>query len=273
MNKLLAKLIIFTLILICFKTVAFNKVVSVVSLVDYPPYVFVEGNQPVIGTISTQSSTERVEGYSWDVLKESFLTMGYSIEYEIVPWPRALKLLVHGQTDLLFPISKSDKRLRSFNYSKESINTVNYVIYFPKNSSIKWEGYKSLNETTIGIKRGYHYGEKWHAFKNVAKYEIGNISDGFQMLDNGHIDGFIGYENSWDYVLRQKGWELKFRKTPIVDSNLEYVVSMKGVEKNNKLLEVYDKGKRILIENGRLQEIKRRWFGLNKTKSTPKANE
>jgi polar amino acid transport system substrate-binding protein len=273
MSKLLAKLIIFTWIFISLKAVADNKVVSVVSLVDYAPYVFVEGIQSVVGVISTQTNTERVKGYSWEIFKESFLTMGYSIEYTIVPWPRAIKLLEYGQAELLFPISKSDERLRTFNYSKEPINATDYVIYFPRNSSIKWEGYESLNEATIGVKRGYNYGEKWNLFNDAVKYEIGKISEGFKMLDKGRIDGFIGYQNSWDYVLKQKGWELKFKKTPIIESNFEYVVSMKGVKKNNKLLEVYDKGKRILIASGRLEEIKRRWFGLNKTKPSPKLNE
>ena len=41
---------------------------------------------------------------------------------------------------------------------------------------------------------------------------------------------------------------------------------MKGIEKNIKLLDVYDEGKIKLIENGRLEELKRKWFGLNKIK-------
>ncbi|MFT5756422.1 MAG: ABC-type amino acid transport substrate-binding protein [Alteromonadaceae bacterium] len=236
-----------------------------VSLVDYAPYVFVEGNQSVKGIISIQSSTERVKGYSWDVFKESFFTMGYAIEYAIVPWPRALKLLEYGHAKLLFPISKSDQRLQTFNYSKESTNAIDYVIYSPISTTFQWQGYESLKDVIIGVKRGYSYGEKWNAFNKVTKYEIGNISEGFKMLEKGRIQGFIGYEDSWDYVLKQKGWELKFKKTPTIDSNLEYVVSMKGIEKNNKLLEVYDEGKRKLIESGRLEELKYKWFGLIKT--------
>jgi polar amino acid transport system substrate-binding protein len=84
------------------------------------------------------------------------------------------------------------------------------------------------------------------------------------MLEKGYIDGFMGYEESWDYVLKQKGLVQKFRKTPILDSTLEYVVSLKGIRENSKLLDVYDEGKRKLIKNGRLKEIKSKWFGLNK---------
>lgn len=265
-NNVFFNPLIFILIFINFKTYSFNKVVSVVSLVDYAPYVFVEGNQPIVGVVSTQSNTERVKGYSWEVFKESFLTMGYSIEYAIVPWPRAIKLLEYGRADLLFPISKSDERLVIFDFSLESTNAVDYVIYLPEKSNFIWNGYPSLNGEVIGVKRGFNYGEEWKSLDTVIKYDVGTISEGFQMLNKGRLDGFVGYKNGWDYVLKQKGWERIFKKTPIIESSLEYVVSMKGIEKNRILLEVYDKGKNKLIENGRLKEIKNKWFSLNKIK-------
>jgi len=267
MKKLFFKLIILALLSVNCKVFGSDKVVSVVSLVDYAPYVFTEGNQPIVGVTSTENSTKLVSGYSWDVFKESFHVMGYSIEYTIVPWSRAIKLLEYGHTDLLFPISKSDERLRIFDYSKESINVVDYVIYLLKNSALKWKEYESLKGQIIGVKRGFNYGEKWKYLNTVTKYDIGNILQGFQMLEKGHIDGFMGYEESWDYVLKQEGLEQKFRKTPILGSALEYVVSLKGIGESSKLLDVYNEGKRKIIENGRLDELKRKWFGLNKAKS------
>jgi polar amino acid transport system substrate-binding protein len=266
MKKILVNFILFTLLSIHYKAFGSDKVVSVVSLVDYAPYVFIEGTKPIVGAISTQGSTELVGGYSWDVFKESFYIMGYSIEYTVVPWSRAIKYLTHGRAQLMFPVIKSDERMQTFDYSKESINKVDYVVYLPKTSSLKWNGYKSLNKKVIGFKRGYFYGEEWATLTNVTKYAIGNISNGFQMLKSGNIDGFIGYKDGWDYVLKQKDWIQKFKKTPIIDSTLEYVVSMKGIKKNSELLDVYDKGKRRLIENGRLDELKHKWFGSNKAK-------
>ncbi|WP_157829096.1 substrate-binding periplasmic protein [Colwellia sp. 75C3] len=259
-------LIICILLSINLKAYGADRVISVVSLVDYAPYVFVERNESVTGFISTQDGTELIKGYSWDVFKESFYSMGYSIKYIVVPWPRAIKLLEYGHVELLFPISKSDERLKIFNYSKESINVVDYVIYSANNSDFKWKGLDSLKGEIIGVKRGFNYGKKWQSLNTVTKYDIGHISDGFRMLEKGHVDGFIGYKESWDYVLKQEGWEHKFTNTPIIDSSLEYVVSMKGIEGNSKLLAVYDEGKRKLIKNGRLDVIKLKWFGLNKTK-------
>jgi hypothetical protein len=160
-------------------TVRLDKVVSVVSLVDYAPYVFVDGNKAVKGVTYAQKNTDLVKGFSWKVFQESFYAMGYAIKYMIVPWNRAIKILGFGHAELLFPMSKSDKKLKKYNYSKEPINTVDYVIYSHKNASIKWKGFNSLSEKIIGEKRGFYYGKSWNALSNVIKYQVGNISSGF----------------------------------------------------------------------------------------------
>jgi polar amino acid transport system substrate-binding protein len=247
-------------------TVSLDKVVSVVSLIDYAPYVFVDGSKAVEGVSSTQKNTDLVKGYSWEVFQESFYAMGYSIKYTIVPWSRAIKILEFGHAELLFPMSKSDERLKKYNYSREPVNTVDYVIYSHKNASLKWKGFNSLSEKIIGEKRGFNYGKNWNALSDVIKYQIGNISNGFQMLQKGHINGFIGYKDSWDYVLKEEGLEGEFIKTPIIGSSSEYVVSMKDRGQHSDLLEVYSQGKRKIIENGIVDKLKAKWFVVNQAK-------
>lgn len=262
MNNISIKIIVCAFLFINYNVFGSDKTVSVATLKDYAPYVFVQNEKSVTGIVSPTHRVALVEGYSWDIFQESFLAMGYSIKYTVVPWARALLYVKNGQADLIFPISKSDERLRIFDYSEESVNDVGIVMYFPITSTFEWKGYSSINEKIIGVKRGFNYGEKWHELNAVTKSDIGEISVGFQMLEGGYLDGFIGYENSWDYLLKQKGWVNKFKKTAVIDTAIEYVAAMKGADKNNRLLRVYDEGKRIIIENGKLAEIKLKWFGV-----------
>jgi polar amino acid transport system substrate-binding protein len=262
MKNISIKIIVYIFLLINYQAFGSDKIVSVVTLVDYAPYVFVEGNKSVTGVVNPQDRTALVDGYSWEVFKESFHVMGYSIKYTVVPWARALKYLKSGQADLLFPISKSKERLRIFNYSKEPINKVNVIIYFPITSSFEWKGYNSIKEKIIGAKRAFNYGHKWDVLNCFTKYDIGKISTGFKMLEKGHLDGFIGYQSAWDYFLKQKGWENKFQKTPVIDSTIEYVVTLNGAINNDSLLDVFDQGKRKLIASGRLIELQRKWFDM-----------
>ena len=81
------------------------------------------------------------------------------------------------------------------------------------------------------------------------------------MLDLERLDGFIGYEINWDFVIRQAGLEHKYRKLPVFDYTTEYVVALKTNENALELLGAYDAGKRQLIQSGKLLEIKEKWYG------------
>jgi len=250
-----------------FASLALNtseKVVKVASLEDYAPFVFVTNKtaKGVSGVVSGQGQKKSVDGFSWEVFRDSFLVMGYSIEFTIVPWARAVNLLKSGYSDVLFPMGKNRDRLQHFHFSQESVNQVDFVIYVPKNGSFEWRGLTSLQNRVIGVKRGFNYGDEWQAFTSVKKYEIGKIVNGFKMLDQGHIDGFIGYKQSWDYVLQQQGWENKFKEIPVFQPSREFVVSLNTRPKAMALLDIYDKGKRKLIKSGRLAELNKKWFGV-----------
>jgi polar amino acid transport system substrate-binding protein len=130
-----------------------------------------------------------------------------------------------------------------------------YAPYVFVDGSKAVEGVTSTQKNTDLVK-GFNYGKNWNALSDVIKYQIGNISNGFQMLEKGYINGFIGYKDSWAYVLKKEGWEGKFIKTLNIDSSSEYVVSMKGRGEHSNLLEVYSQGKRKIIENGTLDKLK-----------------
>jgi ABC-type amino acid transport substrate-binding protein len=81
------------------------------------------------------------------------------------------------------------------------------------------------------------------------------------MLDVGRIDGFIGYEFNWDYVLNEWGWANKFSKLPVFDSTGEYLVVMKTNPRGKNILRVFDQGLRKLKRNGKFTEIRKAWLG------------
>lgn len=258
------KIILLFLPFASFALMAADKVVRVVSLEDYAPFVFVANkeNKGVAGIVSQQDQGEAVDGFSWEVFRDSFLAMGYSIKFTIVPWARAVDTLKSGRADVLFPMGRNKERLQLFRFSRETVNKIDFVLYVTKNSKFSWQGLTSLENKIIGVKRGFNYGDQWNALTSVKKYDIGKIANGFRMLAQGHLDGFIGYKQSWDYVLKQHGWENKFREIPVFQPAHEFVVSLDNQAHAVALLDVYDKGKQKLIESGRLVELNKKWFGV-----------
>ena len=201
------------------------------------------------------------QGYSWDVLRESFHEMGYTIDLSITPWVRAVKNVKNGKADILFPTGKNAERQMIFHYSDEPINLANYIVYVRADNQIEWKGLESLKGRTIGVKRGFSYGDKWKVATDIKKYDVATILQGFKMLDLKRLDGFLGYEYNWDYVLRKEKWRTKYRKLPAFDSSAEYLVALKNNPNGEQFLKAFDTGKKRLITNGKLEDIKSKWFG------------
>ena len=250
------------LLLSCGPVHAQEKVVRVATLEDYAPFCMKTGQNTISDAlILPGKDAEGFSGYCWDVLRESFHTMGYAISLTVIPWARAMNYVKSGKVDVLFPTGKNFHRLQMFNYSEECTNQANFLIYVNVTSGIQWRGLEGLNGMTIGVKRGFNYGDPWDQVTGVVKYNVPTIAMGFEMLSAGRIDGFLGYEYNWDYFLKQKNENSRYKKLPAFDSSAEYLVALKSNPCGLSFLDAFDQGKRKLIQDGRFSRIKAFWFG------------
>ena len=168
-----------------------EKVVSVATLEDYSPFCFTVNIEQsgLFGVFPPGIDSKKFKGYSWDVLRESFHVMGYTIHLSVTPWARAMAYVKNGQADVLFPAGKNSERQKIFYYSKNSINPAVSLVYIRSDSLFNWTGLESLKGLTIGEKRGFYYGEGWKVASYFEKYPISKILQGFNMLDQKRIDG------------------------------------------------------------------------------------
>ncbi|MCP5076573.1 MAG: amino acid ABC transporter substrate-binding protein [Psychromonas sp.] len=247
------------LLLICPPLFSTPKIVTVATLNDYAPLVFSLDNQIIRTTLKPGEDSPLLYGYSWDVFRESFHNMGYTIQLKVSPWARALKELEAGEVDLLFPAGKNKSRLTKFNYSQQAVNAARFVIYINATNPLQWNGAQSIKGLNIGVIRSFNYGHKWSEIEGVNKININRIITGFEMLAKGRLHGFIGYEFNWDHHLKVQGWTNKFRKLTSFDQTNEYVVTLKSNKQGKKLLNDFDLGKQKLIYNGHLQALQLKW--------------
>ncbi|MBF0227477.1 MAG: transporter substrate-binding domain-containing protein [Desulfobacterales bacterium] len=236
-----------------------EKIVTVATLDEYSPYCFFKKNyQQDTKAIPPSSDSLELQGYSWDILRESLHEMGYTIELEVCPWARAMNLTEEGKVDILFPTGKNKEREKIFYYSQEPVNEANFLVYIRADYPIHWNGLESLNGLIIGEMRGWNYGDKWKANELIKKHEIGKIMQGFNMLNLKRIDGFAGYEVNFDYALQQSKMKSLFKKLPAFDSTAEYVVGLKN-EHVLQILKDFDIGKKKIIQNGKFDQIVKKW--------------
>ncbi len=239
-----------------------EKEVTAVTLDGFPPYSFLKEN-PVrkkMETIQPGSDSEKLQGYSWDIFRESLHEMGYAIHLTVYPWPRAMHAVKSGKIDAIFPTGKNKEREEIFLYSQETINRVNFLVYVREDDPIPWEGLHSLNGRLIGVRRGFNYGYKWEAHKGIRKYEVNAILKGFKMMDKKRLDGFAGYEDNWDYALKESGHKNRYRKLPAFESADEYAAGIKTNPRLPGILKNFDIGRRKIIQNGKFDRMVKKWL-------------
>lgn len=171
-----------------------TKSVTIATLFDYAPYCIADTGFQSSQMLLPDENAVGFRGYSWDVLRESFQYMGYSIHLKIVPWARAVSMVESSQVDILFPTGVNKERTKIFYYSQESINSANFKVYINKEAHLQWQGLESLKGLSIGVKRGFNYGDKWEAIAGVNIVNVTTILQGFKMLRAQRLDGFLGYE-------------------------------------------------------------------------------
>ena len=108
-------------------------------------------NNDIIAYLRTLNSLEGFQGYSWDVLRESFHEMGYTIHLSITPWARAMSYVTSEKEDILFPTGKNTERKRIFHYSEEPVNQANFLVYVRADDPTEWKGLESLRGLVIGV--------------------------------------------------------------------------------------------------------------------------
>jgi len=98
-------------------TVASMQTVSVTTLDDYAPYTFKQENATIgnMETIPPGEDSNVLQGYSWDILRESFHSQGWTIELTVIPWARAMNNFDNGEVEVLFPTGKNNERLVIYN--------------------------------------------------------------------------------------------------------------------------------------------------------------
>ncbi len=239
-----------------------EKNVTMTTLADFAPYCFKKGDtvEKLKEVIPPGSDSSQLQGYSWDVVRESFHEMGYTITLLIAPWARAMSYAKKGKADIIFPALQTIEREKIFYYSKEAVDETNIVIYFRENGILDVKnGFDSLNGKHIGTVRGWAYGKKWEVNQGIIKEPTDTVDQGFQMLDRNRVAGVVGYENAFDYKLKTEGILNKYRKSTAVDYVADYLIGKKDDPRIINIVKDFDKGKQKIIQNGRFKEINEKW--------------
>ena len=241
---------------------ATEKIVTLATLTDFVPFCFKKDQAVEISgeIIPPGEDSMQLQGYSWDVVRESYHAMGYAIKLYVVPWERAAHYLNTGKVDAIFPANRTMEREKSYLFSRGVVDEMRMVIYIPFASTLEWNGLESVNGLRIAAVRGWAYGEKWENNRHIIKEKTDSILQSFEVLDKNRLTGVVGYEAAYDYALRHEKIFHKYRKVGPFETLYEYLMSNREPAGGALVLDAFDRGREMIGANGTLTTITEKWL-------------
>jgi polar amino acid transport system substrate-binding protein len=259
MNRLILALALF--MLFTSPCAGDEKVVTLATLTDFAPFCFPrEGSTPIESeTLPPGQDSVQLQGYSWDVIRESFHAMDYTVRLYVVPWERAMHYIDTTKVDGIFPANFTEERMKKYAFSKHYVHQVQMVIYLRRDAELAWQGLESLADRAVGYVRGWSYGRKWEEAANIIKEPTDTIAQGFELLERGRLSALAGYRQPYDLELQRSGKSGGFKLAGAFDALDEHLMGRKEDRSSLLILDIFDAGREKIAQNGTLQAIDNKW--------------
>lgn len=229
-----------SVVLLCFlfATLCFCEQVKFVSGDFYPPFIYRNERQEVVGiSVEILKAIEKVSDLRFDI--------------ELMPFSEALKLVETGQADMINLIFKTPEREKMFLFSKPILR-VQSLVWVKKELKVK--DFKELSAFVVGVVEG-DANEAFLRQKNpsvlVKRFE--SFQQLIEAVENREIDAFLMEDLTASYYLIKHDLYHLFESLPPLSVEWAYFAFARTkpqlVEKFNAALDRLPKGEMERIIN------------------------
>jgi len=247
------KSLLFIIVSVLFCISPFYAPVSVNA--DENPLIFVGNDDDAPYSFLSDGSPS---GYSVDLVRILSATIGKDIDIKLMPHDQCLEQMKSAKADGLIKCIIDPESQKYLDYSIP-IGICEYAIFI-KVSSTHINSLKSLEGTVVGIYKGCLIKDYLEKQKTITLLEAESLSELISKLKNHEIMAFIAEKNTVLYYIQKHMVKDLEIVGPPVGQTFPYSIAVKKEDK--KLLEDINRGIRTLEENGTLEKLKRKWFGL-----------
>lgn len=208
-------------------------------------------------------------GYLNLLISEAFKLQGIQVEFEYMPWKRALEATRVGNYHASSFWGENKERERDFFHS-QSIENIYFVFFYNKNSvdaPIKWQQLSDLAQYRIGATRGYTYNEEfWQLYHlNKLRVSVGNDDiESLQKLVEGKIDLFPISQFTGKYLLHRNFNASQIQSIGFDDKPLSegknFILFSKVNPENKRYVKALNEGLDLLKKKGKLKQLREEIF-------------
>ena len=192
-------------------------------------------------------------GLCWELLRKVYDPVGIQVEFEIMPYLRAVKIVQAKEADAAVGAYLNEYEGVLFSKWHFAFDVVAAI--FKKGKVAAWEGEKSLSGN-IGWMRGYAFDQYLQITPKF--FEVDRRESGLKMLEAGRLDFFIDDEEELVELLNQgiiRKDDYQLGKILTLNLYLTYADNDRGRE----LRRIFDERMSVLVKSGELKPLYERW--------------
>jgi polar amino acid transport system substrate-binding protein len=205
-------------------------------------------------------TNEDGSGLFFDIVRHVYEPAGIRMEYEIVPWKRAIRMLTYKEADAMLcairhTIAKAD--LLAPKYPMVVDNT---VAVFKKEKIKEWKGTDTLKGKNLIWMLGYdlHKNQKFRGMKLKWEEVPSHYSAWKRLEADRNADIYIDSYFDVSTYIKTNQVDMTRYQIEILWGENAYMAFAK-TDKSKKLIKIYDKRIIAMFKSGELEKIFKKW--------------
>lgn len=188
--------------------------------------------------------------------------MDLEIEYVHLPFKRGLKMVEHGEIDLMIGVLRRPEReAYAFFLTPPYKNQTNKAFYVLKGKEDIITRYEDLRSLKIGTQLGGRYFPRFDADTSIEKWGVKSTDLCVKMLLARRIDAFINTETAGDYRIAKLGMSDVIGKAEYVYEEQQdvYMILSKQSPYASRVAE-FNEAITDLVEQGQFERIRKEYL-------------
>ena len=210
-------------------------------------------------------------GYMIELARAVFEPAGHQVDYQVMPWERAVKSVRSGDFDCVVGAYKEDAP--DFVFPEESWGHDETHLWVTPDSSWRYTGVESLDGITVGLIGGYAYAGDFDAYfeshPGQAQFINANnaLEKNIKKVVGGRIDTTAESPSVMRAKLKDLGMQGKLTSAgALAEAVPMYIACSPANNRSKSYVDLVDSGTRELRESGQLKNILER-YGLEDWKN------
>ncbi|TGG94116.1 transporter substrate-binding domain-containing protein [Natronospirillum operosum] len=198
-------------------------------------------------------------GIAVQIVTAALETQGYDVEWNNMPWARALYGVRDGEYDILVGAWHTDERAEFLLYSEPYIDN-DVRIIMRADDDFEFEGIEDLAGKRIGTVLGYGYGDEFNQADNYIPEPAVNLITNIRRLVGRRIDLTVEDELVARYLINDINPDfidqVRFSETPLMSNSLHVAVGQDHPEARD-IIDAFNAGFALIREDGTYEQILR----------------